>query len=98
MNIARKWVGPKSKYDKNLPYTYEARVDALSGRGKEPLYQHYFSDTICGLIQYLEENEIRPSEVNVFGVYRKEQIPLEVERCTTPDGAWLTRPQICQSL
>ncbi len=98
MGIVRKFLGPRSKYDKSLPYTYEARVDVLSGRGTEPVYDHYFSDTICGLIEYLKDNDIKPSDVQLFGVYQKKEIPLKTTYCTTPDGAWLHRPDICKSL
>ncbi len=98
MGIVRKILGPRSKYDKTLPYTYEARVDKLFGLGSEPLFEHYYSDTICGLIEYLGDNGIKPAEVQLFGVYRGRQVPLETERCTTTKGAWLDRPDICHSL
>jgi hypothetical protein len=98
MGFVRKILGPQSKYDKSLPYAYEAWVDILSGRGTEPMYDHYFSDTICGLIEHLDELGVKPEAVQLFGVYRREQIPLEVEPCMSSDGAWLTRPEICFSL
>jgi len=97
MGAIRTFLGPKSKYDKTLPYTYMARVDALSGQGREPLYQHYFADTICGLIEHLAESNIAPEEVELFGMYLDKEIPLEIEYCTTPDGKWLKRPAICKS-
>ncbi len=98
MGIVRKVFGPRSKYDKRLPYTYEARVDVLSGSSKEPMYNHYFSDTICGLIEYLDDNGIKPEDVQLFGVYRKTLIPLDAEHCTDDDGDWLARPELCHSL
>ena len=82
----------------SLPYTYEARVDMLAGRGSAPFYEHYFSDTICGLVEYLSDNGIRPAEVRLYGVYRKRQIPLEVELCVDRKGTWLTRPNLCHAL
>ena len=98
MGMFRKWLGPRSKYRKGLPYTYEARVDMLHGQGSAPFYEHYFSDTICGLIEYLSDNDIRPGEVRLYGVYRKERIPLEVELCVDRQGTWLARPDICHAL
>jgi hypothetical protein len=98
MGVVRKFLGPRSKYDKSLPHAYEARVDVLSGRGTEPMFNHYFSDTICGLIEYLDENGIKPADVQLFGVYRKTQIPLETRPCTDDSGAWLSRPELCRSL
>jgi len=98
MGIVRRILGPRSKYNKSLPYAYEARVDVLAGSSKEPMYNHYFSDTICGLIEYLDTNGIKPEEVQLFGVYRDAQIPLETEHCVSVDGIWLTRPELCHSL
>lgn len=31
MNMLEKFLGPKSKYDKSLPYTYEARIPIFEG-------------------------------------------------------------------
>lgn len=96
MGIVRKILGPKSKYDKSLPYTYMARVPALED--DKDLYNFYFADTICGLIDYLNEQEIGPEEVEILGLYKKEEIPLEIKNCISSDGKWLSRPEICRSL
>ncbi len=98
MGILSRWVGPKSKRDKTLPYTYEGRVDALGGQGSEPVTESYFADTICGLIDYLDANDIPPARVELFGVYRDEQIPLDVDLCADAGGRWLERPGVCQAL
>ena len=96
MSILGKAFGPVSKYDKSLPYTYMAKVATVDGI--EDLHSYYFADTICGLIEYLDNHQIRPQEVELFGFYRKTEIPLEVEYCIDPDQNWLERPKICQSL
>jgi len=98
MGIIRHFIGPKSKYDKSIPYTYEARTDVLSGQGDEPVYDSYFSDTVCGLIAYLDEQDIKPDEVQLIGLYLGEEIPLEIKYCTTPQGKWLQPPALCKSL
>ncbi len=98
MGIIRKFLGPKSKYDKELPYTYEARVDKLRGQTDEPMEECYFCDTLCGLLVYLDENDLGPDDVKLYGVYKGVQVPLETKLCTTRDGHWLSRPEICQSL
>jgi hypothetical protein len=98
MGIVRKILGPKSKFDKSLPYTYEARIDILSGQSDEPMFESYFSDTVCGLIEYLDENNIKPDEVQLFGCYLGKEIPLEIKHCTTPQGKWLQPPALCKSL
>jgi len=94
----RKILEPKSKYDKSIPYTYEAKVDILSGQRKEPKYEHYFADTICGLIEYLDEHNIGPDEAQLNEVYRNKKIIVKKDYCITPDGKWLFRPDICDSM
>jgi hypothetical protein len=89
---------PRSKRDPTIPYTFEAHVDALRGQGSEPIDQSYFSDTICGLVRVMIDEGIKPSEVRLYGVYRKELIPLEVERCVGDAGGWITPPQLCHEL
>lgn len=96
MGIIRKFIGPKSKYDKTIPYTYSAKVKLLEI--DEDLVHHYFADTICGLIEYLDENNISPAEVELFGCYLKKEIPLDIKYCTSEEGKWLKRPDICHSL
>ena len=96
VGIVRKILGPKSKYDKSIPYTYFAKVQIVEG--DEYLVHHYFSDTICGLIEYLDENNIGPGEVELFGCYLKKEIPIDKKYCLSEDGKWLKRPNICNSL
>jgi len=55
MSLLEKILGPKSKYDKSIPYTYEARIRILEGSDE---YNSYFSDTICGLVEYLHRNGV----------------------------------------
>ncbi len=98
MSLIRKFLGPKSKYDRNLPYTYEAKIDVLKWKGAEPMYSYHLSDTVCGLVEYLDTNNITPEEVEIFGIYLKKEIPLEKKYCLSDDGKWLRRPAICRSL
>jgi hypothetical protein len=96
MSFIKKIVGPKSKYDKTLPYTYMARVAVIAG--DDEICSHYFSDTICGLIEYLDDQSIMPEEVELFGLYLKKEIRLDKKYCVGKDGKWLLRPHICKSL
>jgi hypothetical protein len=98
MSILSKLFGPRSKWDATLPYTYEARIDRLGGQGSEPLFEYYFADTICGLIDYLDDQGVGPDQVELFGVYRKERIPLNVHLCVDEHGWWRDRPHICRTL
>ncbi|OGT05418.1 MAG: hypothetical protein A2143_00150 [Gallionellales bacterium RBG_16_57_15] len=94
MGLFEKILGPKSKYDKSLPYTYEARIRILEGSEE---YNSYFSDTICGLVEYLHRNDIKPGEVQIIEVYQKQEFPVEAKRFTTPDNRWLFKPDICRA-
>jgi hypothetical protein len=98
MKILQKLFGPRSKYVKNIPYTYEARVDELGGLGDEPVYSYYYSDTICGLLEYLDKNEVVPENVEIFEVYQKGDNKMVTKYCVDKRGHWLKRPQICKSL
>ena len=96
MNVIKKVLGPLSKYDKSLPYTYMAKVPVIEG--DDELYSYYFADTICGLIEYLDNHDIEPDCVELYGLYLKKEIPLEKDLCLTADMNWLDRPEICRSL
>lgn len=96
MDIIRKVIGPKSKYDKSLPYTYLAKVSIIEG--EDDLVSHYFADTICGLVEYLDEQKIAPEEVELYGLYLKNEIKLDKNICMDSRGNWLLRPEICHAL
>jgi hypothetical protein len=98
MGFLDKVRAPRSKRDRSLPYTYEALVDILSGQGRQPIWDHYFSDTICGLIDSLRDGGIAPADVRLFGVYRRRRSPLELGCCLDADGEWLERPELCRAL
>ena len=89
---------PWSKRDRSLPYTYEGWIDILGGAGRAPEWDHYFSDTLCGLVAYLDEQGIRPRDVRLFGVYCKQQTALDQAPLVDGDGNWLKRPELCRAL
>lgn len=96
MGLLKKVLGPLSRYDRSLPYTYVAKYAAVEG--DEDSFLYYFSDTICGLIETLESRGLAPDTVQLFGIYEKEDIPIPTGPCLGPDGRWLNRPDICRSL
>jgi len=96
MDILKKVVGPKSKYNKTIPYTYMARVPILPENND--LYNYYYADTICGLIEYLNERKIKPQECEIFGLYLKQEVPLDIKYCTDEQKHWLRKPFICSAL
>ncbi len=98
MGIVETVMGPRSKRDKGLPYTYEAWVDILDGQGRVPVFDHYFSSTICGLIEYLDEKSLQPADVRLYGVYRGRKTRMSMELFMADDGDWVKRPKLCHVL
>jgi len=96
MSLLRKIAGPKSKYDKKLPYTYRAEVPEIPGN--DEIVSNYFADTLCGLIDYLNENGINPDMASIYGIYRKKEVVLDTKHCVSEEGLWLTRPEICRAM
>ncbi len=96
MGIIRKVLGPKSKYDKSLPYTYMAKLPVVAG--DDEIFEHYYADTICGLVEYLDEQKIEPSEIELFSLYQKREIKLDINICLDKNGTWLQVPQLCAVL
>ena len=96
MGIVRKVLGPLSKYDKSLPYTYMAKVTIIEG--DDELANYYFADTICGLVEHLDKNLVKPEEVQLWGCYLKKEISLDNKPLLTEDGEWLQRPELCRKL
>lgn len=94
MSLFEKVLGPKSKYDKSIPYTYEARIKSVPGSDE---YNSYFSDTICGLVEYLNRNGIEPGEVQIIEIFQKQESPIDAMLFTTPDHQWLFKPDLCRS-
>ncbi|OFZ68654.1 MAG: hypothetical protein A2V79_09680 [Betaproteobacteria bacterium RBG_16_56_24] len=94
MSLFEKVLGPKSKYDKSIPYTYEARIKSVPGSDE---YNSYFSDTICGLVEYLNRNGIKPDEVQIIEIFQKQESPIDAMLFTTPGHQWLFKPDLCRS-
>ena len=96
MSVFDKIAGPKSKYNKDLPYTYMAAVREIPD--VEDIISNYFADTLCGIIDYLRENDVDPKMTTIYGIYRKKEIKLATSHCLTADGNWLERPDICRAM
>ena len=94
MNLIRKILGPKSKYQKDLPYAYEARVSLI---GDAEVTATYLSDTICGLVEYLQREGVDPGTVEILEVRQERDVVLERELYLGSAGEWLARPALCKS-
>jgi hypothetical protein len=94
MGLLGKIFGPKSKYDESLPYTYEARVRIFED---EDEFKTYFSDTICGLVERLQNDGIGPEEAEIYEIYRAHETSIPVSLLTDDEGRWLTRQALCRA-
>lgn len=94
MNLIRKMLGPKSKYAKDLPYAYEARVSLA---GDAAVTATYLSDTICGLVEYLQQEGVDPGAVEILEVHQEHDVVLERDLYLGRAGEWLARPALCRS-
>ncbi|MES0327505.1 MAG: hypothetical protein ABUK13_04855 [Gammaproteobacteria bacterium] len=90
MSLLSKIIGPKSKYKKDIPYTYEARVRIVDEK-----YNSFLADTICALVAHLTEHKIKPDEVELYEIFRDEEKKLNTEYCISEKGEWLSRKELC---
>lgn len=95
MSWSERLLGPPSKYVRELPYTYEARVSVLEW---DDAYNSYYSDTICGLIDFLRQKNIRPDQVTLIEVFQDHESEVETCWCLDSHEMWLTCPKLCHSL
>ena len=98
MNVVRKILGPKSKYDPTIPYTYKAEINVLQGVDADPLFIQCFADTLCGLVEYLKEHNYIADEVALYEITLEGETEVKKELCLSKKGEWLSRPAICHSL
>jgi hypothetical protein len=94
MGLIRRVLGPRSKYLEEIPFTYEACVEVSEGTG---ITNTFLSDTICGLVEYLQGDGIDPSQVEIREVYQGRDALIDQALYTGEDGRWLARPAICRS-
>ncbi len=94
MELFSKILGPKSKYEKDLPYTYQAQVKYIED---DEDYNSYIADTICGLVAYLDERKISPDDVRIFEIHRDQEKELDIAMCTSKKQQWLSRKELCES-
>lgn len=94
MGILRKVLGPASKYDHRLPYTYEARAQVAGVPG---MAEHYVCDTLCGLLERLAAEDVRPADTSLLEIRPEGEFPVLLEHCLDAEGRWLRRPAACRS-
>ena len=93
MGLLGKIFGPKSKYEEDIPYTYEARIKIIDG---DEFYSFY-ADTICALVEHLDKKKIEPDGVEIYEIFKDKENKLDREYCISEDGKWLSRKELCVS-
>lgn len=97
MGLLTRLLGAKSKYDKSIPYLYEARV-RMEGFGDDE-YEAYFGETICALLQHLHENGVAPADATIVEVFEGKETVLENDHLLDESGGWLySKPELCKAL
>lgn len=94
MSLLSRILGPESKYDDRLPYTYQATVAVAGVPG---MTQSWIDDTLCGLLEKLAEEDVAPSDATLREVRPEGEVPILVEHCVGADGKWLRRPEACRT-
>lgn len=93
MTILNAILGPSSKYDDDIPYTYEARYRYIDGLDD---YNVYFADTVCGLIRFLRQMGYEPGTVELYEIYRDRETKI-TSSLYSKDGSWLIGGELCLS-
>ncbi len=91
MELLTQIFGPKSKYEDDLPYTYEARIRIIDGTE----YKSFLADTICALVKYLEQKKMEPDDVEIYEIFKDQENRLDRKYCVSGDGKWLSRKELC---
>jgi|SaaInl4_150m_RNA_FD_contig_21_2261734_length_408_multi_3_in_0_out_0_1 hypothetical protein len=94
MHFIRKFLGAKSRYNKDIPYMYEARVPIEMLEGE---YRFYLADTVCALIEQLHRDGVGPDTVQIFEIGHDQEKEIERKLWLSPKGEWLFKPEICRS-
>lgn len=94
MSLIRKILGAKSKYNKEIPYLYEARVPVEMLEGE---HHFYLAETVCALIEKLHQDNIPPDRVQIFEINHGKESEIERQFWLSPEGGWLFKPDICRA-
>ena len=99
MSFWRRIFGPRSKYDRRLPYTYEARVTVS---GVDGMSENYQADTLCALLERLaaehlqrqgftivaRQHRTRFGEIDLIACNGKTLAFCEVKTRRSASGIW----------
>ena len=94
MNFLTKMFG--SKYDKKIPYTYQAVVNVVEDDNSIQI--SYFADRICAPTNFLKKQQITPDTVTIFETYSGKETLIPKEFYMTEDGKWFPKVKLCQPM
>ncbi|MCK5716464.1 MAG: hypothetical protein KAH77_03165 [Thiomargarita sp.] len=94
MNILPKIFG--SKYDKTIPYTYEAIVNIMED--DDAIKISYMADKICTLINLLKKRQVDPKTVTMFEIYNGKDTLIPADCYMTEDDKWFPKTKLCRPM
>ena len=94
MNFLTKLFG--SKYDKDIPYTYQAVIKAIED--DDSVQISYMADKICTLTNFLKKRQITPDTVTIYEVFNGEETLIAKDCYMTKDGNWFTKTMLCNPM
>lgn len=85
-----------SKYNKRLPYTFEARINIVED---DPSFQTYlYADSFCALTNRLKKQLLDPKQVEIYEVFQNREGKVPEESYLSDEGRWEPRMKLCSSL
>ncbi|RLA20349.1 MAG: hypothetical protein DRQ61_02205 [Gammaproteobacteria bacterium] len=85
-----------SKYNRRLPYTFEARINVLED--DETLQTHLYADSFCALTNRLKKQLQDPKQVEIYEVFHDREGKVPEESYMSDEGRWEPRMKLCSSL
>ncbi len=96
MNFLTKMFG--SKYNKTVPYTYQAVIQVVEDDDDDSIRIAYFADRICSLTNFLKKQQIVPDTVTIFETYDGKETVVPKELYMTEDSKWLPKTELCHPM
>lgn len=84
-----------SKYDKNLPYAYQAKKQVVEGY--DDITHDWFSDSLCALCNHLRKLGEEPKSIVIYECFRGCDKELAKEAYACSDGKWLEKRNLCMA-
>ncbi|MBV1959271.1 MAG: hypothetical protein KUG53_00930 [Pseudomonadales bacterium] len=85
-----------SKYNKRLPYTFEARINVLED--DTSLQKYVYADSFCALTNGLKKRRQDPEQVEIYEIFQGREGKIPKHCYLSEEGCWEPRMKLCDSL